>query len=76
MSSFKYELDWNALSGNKNAIDLLRKYPENINWTILSGNPNAFQLLIENPKKINWDYLSSNQNPNVISFFKRKSIKN
>ena len=42
------KLDWNALSGNKNAIDFLRKYPENFNWTILSGNPNAYELLMEN----------------------------
>ena len=60
------KLDWDLLSRNKNAIDLLRKYPDKINWTMLSGNPNAFELLIENPEKINWDYFASNQNPLVI----------
>ena len=70
------KLDWNALSGNPGAIDLLRKYPKMINWTILSSNPNAFELLIEYPEKIDWDNLASNCNPKVISLLKENPEKN
>lgn len=34
-------LDWNFLSMNPNAIELLKKYPKKINWKLLSFNTNA-----------------------------------
>jgi len=46
------KLDWAMLSENPNAIELLKKNPENINWSFLSGNINAIELLKENLKKL------------------------
>ena len=57
-------IDWYKLSENPNsaAIELLKKYPENISWNWLSKNPNpaAIELLEANPDKIDWYYLSTN----------------
>ena len=58
------DLDWKGLSGNPNAIDLLKANPKKIDWDSLSENPNAIELLKDNPKKINWENLSVN--PNAI----------
>jgi hypothetical protein len=59
-----HEIDWYKLSQNPNsaAIELLKKYPENIYWHCLSKNPNpaAIELLEANPHKIDWSYLSTN----------------
>jgi hypothetical protein len=40
------KLDWNALSGNKNAIDFLRKYPENIKFGIAGYSKYNFSFRI------------------------------
>ena len=62
------KINWEFLSNNPIAIDLLKEYPKKIDWTILSGNPNAIELLKSNLKKIDWDILSSN--PNAIELLK------
>jgi hypothetical protein len=41
------KLDWNMLSLNPNAIEMLKAYPKKINWDELSSNPEAIELLKE-----------------------------
>jgi hypothetical protein len=55
-----YELDWECLSLNPAAIDLLRANPDKIDWWRLSGNPAAIDLLRANPDKVDWEWLSKN----------------
>jgi len=45
-------INWNNLSLNKNAIDLLKNNKDKIEWNNLSLNPNAIELLKENQDKI------------------------
>ena len=81
-SSVKYELldwididklNWDLLSSNPNAIQLLSKNKEKIKWYLLSSNPNAINLLKNNPDKIDWHLLS--QNPNDIDLLKNNPDK-
>ena len=67
------DLDWFWLSGNPNAIDLLKENSKKINWETLSGNTNtnAIELLKANPKKINWENLSGNPNTKAIELLKK-----
>ena len=66
----KHLLHWNILSGNKNAIDLLKEHiidnpgriDIDIDWSVLSGNKNAIDLLMQYPAKIDWYWLSGNKN--------------
>ena len=53
------KIDWIIISGNPNAIDLLKKNQDKINWDLLSSNlnSNAIKLLKENKNKINWSKL-------------------
>ena len=79
----KEKLDWNNLSLNKNAIDLLYENKRNRNWNNLSFNKNVFvnidilknretiNLINDNPDKINWYYLSFNKN--AIEILEKKS---
>lgn len=53
-------VNWSKISGNKNAIHLLDKYPHKIDWSMLSGNPCAIHLLETNQDKIDWSILSHN----------------
>ena len=78
----KDKIDWDWLSSNPNAIDLLKDNQDKINWYSLSSNPNAIKLLKERIKyENNLDYneykelviLGNNiswdllsQNPNAI----------
>jgi hypothetical protein len=57
------KVNWDNLSGNPGAIQILETYPDKINWNILSGNPSAEHLLKQNPDKINWKWLSTNPAP-------------
>jgi hypothetical protein len=56
----KDKIDWDYLSRNPNAIELLKENQNKIDWDYLSRNPNAIELLKENKDKINWEYLSLN----------------
>jgi hypothetical protein len=56
------EGDWQVLSFNPNAIDLLEANFDKINWRNLSRNPNAIHLLENNLDKIDWELLSVNSN--------------
>ena len=67
------KLDWNNLSLNPNAIDLLEKNFDKINWYMLSANPNAIHLLEQNQDKINWSSLSFN--PNAIHLLEQNIDK-
>ena len=44
------KIDWNTLSGNPNAIELLKENQDKINWEILSLNTNAIELLKKKSK--------------------------
>ena len=70
-SVFKYELvdwiveeklNWEHLSGNPYAIEMLEKNQEKINWKSLSSNPYAVHLLEKNQEKIDYNYLCRNIN--------------
>ena len=54
------KVNWDYLSGNPKAIELLEANPDKINWDYLSRNPEAIKLLEANPDKNNWDWLSTN----------------
>jgi hypothetical protein len=63
------KLDWEMLSENPNAIDLLKDNLNKIDWDALSANSGAIELLKANPDKINWDALS--ENPNAIELLQK-----
>ena len=67
------KLDWNCLSRNLNAVDLLEKNLDKIRWGLLSSNPNALHLLERNLDKIDWVRLSSN--PSAIHLLERNLDK-
>ena len=56
------KLDWNNLSGNTKAINLLKDNLDKVSWSYLSMNPNAINLLQDNLEKIMWGWLSENIN--------------
>ena len=58
----KSKINWDDLSSNPNAIQLLEKNPDKIYWSWLSRNPNAIKLLEQNPDNIDWANLSHNKN--------------
>lgn len=69
---------WYALSGNSGAIELLKKYPENIDWELMSINSAAIELLTDkidkNPNtRIDWELLS--ENPNAIEILDKHRNK-
>jgi len=72
------KLNWNSLSKNPNAIDLLLKNPKKIVWDSLSSNCNtiAIDLLRDNPDKISWNDLSRNPNPNAIDILRLSEATN
>jgi hypothetical protein len=39
------KLNWEMLSQNPNAIDLLRDVPHKIDWTYMSRNPRCHRLI-------------------------------
>ena len=51
------DLNFENLSANSNAIELLKENHENIDWYMLSKNPNpeAIELLKANQGKINYN---------------------
>jgi hypothetical protein len=59
-------LDWNGLSSNINAIDLLKENTEHLDWYFLSKNPAAIELLLANQDKIDWKMLSMNPHKDAI----------
>jgi hypothetical protein len=61
------------LSGNPNAIELLKENQDKINWFYLSLNPNAIELLKENQNNINWKLFS--KNPNIFTYDYKKMKK-
>jgi hypothetical protein len=62
------KLNWINLSGNKNAIRILKreykKYPNNLVWDALCKNPNAIKILekeyVRVPNNLVWDALCEN----------------
>ena len=56
------KINWNNLSLNPNAIQLLEKNIDKINRLYLLRNPNAIHLLEKNMNKIDWCNFSTNIN--------------
>jgi hypothetical protein len=67
------KINWEFLSANPNAIELLRENPKKIDWKQLSANPNAIELLKANPNEIDWKVLSAN--PNAIELLRAKKYR-
>ncbi len=61
-----YKINWDWLSSNPEALNLLEANPDKINWEWLSQNPNTSILnallkpVAHEPDKINWWRLSEN----------------
>jgi len=72
------ELDWEELSSNPIAINLLKKYSNDIDYSGLSANSSdeAIQLLQKKPKKIDMAMLSANTNPKALKLLKKLLEKN
>ena len=69
------KLDWDWLSANPNAIDLLNANPDNIKWKMLveNTNPRAIELIKENRDNIDWMInwrRSLSRNPAAIDMLK------
>ena len=62
----KYKIDWEALSANPAAIELLEQNLDRVNWETLSTNPAAIKILEQNPSYIDWLRLATNKNPNAF----------
>ena len=58
------QIDWESLSSNPAAIQILEDNPHLIEWSALSSNPAAIHLLEANPDQIDWFIL--NENPAAI----------
>lgn len=67
------KLNWNALSENPYAMNLLLQNPKKINWSALSRNESAMDILEKNPEKIDWFNLC--QNPSAMTLLKRNKHK-
>ena len=61
------KVDWDYLSGNKNAISILENNLDKVKWLYLSLNINAISILEKNLDKVDWHYLSRNRNAIFIS---------
>ena len=61
---------WYKLCQNKNAVDLIKQYPEKIDWSEVSLNENAIDLLEENIDKIEWVNLATH-NPRAIELLQK-----
>jgi hypothetical protein len=70
------ELDWEELSSNPIAINLLKKYSNDIDYSGLSANSSdeAIQLLQKKPKKIDMAMLSANTNPKALKLLKPEKL--
>ena len=58
------------LSKNRNAVPLLKKFPELIYWKFIGINPNAIDLIEENLDKIDWSWVAAN--PNAVHLIEKK----
>ena len=54
------KLNWQKLSSNPYAIELIEANPDKIYWDYLSCNRNAIELLEANQDKIDWKLFSEN----------------
>ncbi len=72
VGKYTKKIDWEMLSQNPEAIELLKSNRGKIDWELLSRNTNdgALELLKANQKKIYWDELSRNTNPEAIELLK------
>jgi hypothetical protein len=66
------KVNWQGLSRNPNAIQLLEKNLDKVIRWALSGNPNAIQLLEKNLDKVDWWALSFN--PNIFTYDYNKTV--
>ncbi len=68
-------IDWDVLSLNPAAIEILEENPKNILWNHLSENKNAVELLKKYPDNIDWNGLSLNPNPDAIELLEKNLAK-
>jgi hypothetical protein len=68
-------IDWDVLSLNPAAIEILEENPKNILWKHLSENKNAVELLKKYPDNIDWNGLSLNPNPAAIELLEKNLAK-
>ena len=69
-------INWGHLSGNKNAIHLLKRNQDKIDWSSLSKNPSAIELLQCNQDKIDWIKFSMNPSIFEIKYDYSKMVEN
>jgi hypothetical protein len=72
--------NWNSLSSNPSAIELLKNYSDRVNWAYLSANPKAGKLLKQNfeqsqGKDIDWRLLSKNSSAEAIEMLEKNQDK-
>lgn len=56
------DINWERISYNKNAIELLEKNQNKIDWCQLAMNENGARLMERNLDKVDWEELSGNVN--------------
>lgn len=59
-----FDINWENLSNNPNAIPILEANINKIKWNALSANENSIHILEKNLDKVDWNSLSLN--PNAI----------
>jgi hypothetical protein len=66
-------IDFDALSENKNAMEILEEYIYKVNWSKLSANPNALPILLNNPDRIDYNMFSTN--PKALDYLEKNVHK-
>ena len=71
------KLDWDELSKNEGAIELLLEFPERINWDFVSLNKNKNKKILykKYPEKINWKRIGSYDKLNDMSEYLKENIE-
>jgi hypothetical protein len=62
-------IDFEWLSANPSAVNLLEQHPEIIDWCFLTENKNAYQLIKNNMDKIDMRSIFANENKKVLELF-------
>ena len=57
---YPHKINWDQLSMNTSAIELIKRNLNRINWRLLSMNPAAIDLLEQHKRHINYTELSLN----------------
>ena len=73
---FSFNLNWQELHKNPNAVDLLEEYFEHLDWNLLSGNKGAGKLLAKCPDSslLCWKKLSANYSAWEYGLFEKPYV--